>query len=197
MTSSFSGKAPLARGPVPTLSGPCFGRGSAIRSCRPLSVFLIALALAFAGPACKRKEPRQLSVVEMSNPTARKQLLTGFYGLEAGAWRWTAKEFAVELAVPPEAARNGAWLRVRLATPDALIDKLGSITLSSTVGGQALDPQTYSAAGNYTYQRPVPASLLQGASATVDFTLDKVMRPGGADVRDLGIVVLGVGLEPR
>jgi hypothetical protein len=31
----------------------------------------------------------------------------------------------------------------------------------------------------------------------LDFALDKVMAPAGGDLRDLGIVALSAGLEPK
>ena len=38
------------------------------------------------------------------------------------------------------------------------------------------------------------AALLAGGSVRVDFQLDKSMPPSGADLRDLGVVVLSAGL---
>jgi hypothetical protein len=159
----------------------------------------LALALAVAPPGCNRKAnaPHDLSVVQMGDPHGRTQLLSGFYPIEAGAWSWTKQKFSVALALPAGAAQNGAWLRVRLAAPNTLIAKEGTVTLSASIAGQNLPPETYSAAGTYTYERDVAASLLRGEFATVDFAVDKVMSPGNGDVRELGIVVLSVGLEPK
>ncbi len=173
--------------------------GRATRLAFPAAAALAVLALVLIPLACKRKAPvpRLLSVVEMSNSQAETQLLDGFYGLEAGAWRWTRRQFRVLLAAPPGAAQNGAWLRVRVTAPDALIAKLGDVTLSASLDGHPLPPETYSAAGSYTYARAVPAAFLQGQSATVDFSLDKVMPPSGRDIRELGIVVLSAGLQPE
>jgi hypothetical protein len=86
---------------------------------------------------------------------------------------------------------------VRVTAPDVLIAKVGTVTLSASVNGQPLPPETYSAAGAYTYERDVPASLLTGGSVKVDFALDKVMPPAGQELRELGIVALSAGLEPK
>jgi hypothetical protein len=40
----------------------------------------------------------------------------------------------------------------------------------------------------------VAPALLAGESVHVDFQLDKSMPPSGADLRDLGVVVLSAGL---
>jgi hypothetical protein len=159
----------------------------------------VALALAFAPLGCNRKAnaPHELSVVRMGDPQGQTQLVSGFYPIEAGMWRWTKQQFSVALAPPPGAAQKGAWLRVRVTVPDALIAKEGTVTLAASIAGQNLPPETYSAAGTYTYERDVPASLLQGESARLDFALDKVMAPAGGDLRELGIVVRSAGLEPK
>jgi len=133
----------------------------------------------------------------MGDPQAAAQLASGFYGVEQNSWRWTKREFSVTLGAPAGAALNGAVLRARLTAPQQLIDKLGDITLSASVNGQQLPPETYSAAGTYTYTRDVPGSLLAASPVKVDFQLDKVMPPAGADLRELGIVALSVGLEPK
>jgi hypothetical protein len=159
----------------------------------------LALALAFAPLGCNRKAnaPHMLSVVQMGDPQAATQLLSGFYAIEAGAWRWTEQKFSVLLGTPFGAAQKGAWLRARVTAPDALIAKLGTITLAASVNGRKLAPETYSAAGAYTYERDVPAGLLKDEPVRVDFALDKAMPPAGQDLRELGIVVQSVGLEPK
>ena len=159
----------------------------------------LALALAFAPLGCNRKigTSNLLSVVEMGDPQARAQLISGFYPIEENAWRWTRQKFSVTLAPPIGAAKRGAWLRVRVTAPDALIEKLGTITMTASVDGERLGPETYSAAGTYTYEREVAANMLRDGPVRVDCALDKVMPPAGRDLRDLGIVALSAGLEAK
>ena len=158
----------------------------------------LAVALVFAPAGCKRKATSgpSPSTVRMGDPNAEGQL-SGFYGIEASAWRWTKQNFSVVLGPPAGAAEKGAWLRVRVTAPDALIAKVGPVTLSASVAGKPLRPETYSAAGTYTYEREVASEFLQGRSAKEDFALDKTMPPAGGDVRELGIVVMSAGLEPK
>jgi len=61
---------------------------------------------------------------------------------------------------------------------------------TATIGGTALPPESYTQPGDYTYTREVAPALLAGESVRVDFQLDKSMPPSGADLRDLGVVVL-------
>ena len=74
---------------------------------------------------------------------------------------------------------------------------LKTIALSATAGSTALPPETYSTAGDFAYVRDVPASELSGDSVRIDFQLDKAMAPSGADIRELGIIVLNIGLESK
>jgi hypothetical protein len=161
------------------------------------AALILALALAPLGCGRKAEAPHMLAIVQMGDPQAQTQLVSGFYTIEAGAWRWTKQNFSVLLGPPAGAAQKGAWLRVRLTAPDSLIAQVGTVSLSASIGGRPLPPETYSAAGTYTYERDVPAELLRGPSARVDFALDKVMPPAGAELRDLGIVALSAGLEPK
>jgi len=169
------------------------------RTARSLAAALLCLVpLAVVPAGCKlfRKTPLQ-SVVQMRDPQSAGQLLEGFYAVESGAWRWTARQFSVKLKTPAEAAQKGAILRLLLTVPPAAIEKSGAITLSASVEGTPLTPQTYSTPGEYTYRRNVSAELLTGSETMVNFELDKSMTPDGPDKRDLGVVVTTVGLEPR
>jgi hypothetical protein len=167
-------------------------------SMRPLSAAL-ALALVLAPLGCNRKivTSNLRSEVDMGDPQAQAQLVSGFYAIEEGAWRWTKRKFSVELAPPAGAAKRGAWLRVHVTAPDVLIGKLGAVTMSASVDGEPLSPETYSAAGAYTYEREIAARMLRGESVRVDFALDKAMPPAGRDLRELGIVALSAGLDPK
>jgi hypothetical protein len=159
------------------------------------------LALLTLSPvSCKRwknEDGPLSSVVKISNPHVRRQLTRGFFGVEVGAWSWTAKNFAVTLKRPDGAAQNGAKLEVKLTIPEVFIERLHDITLNSTVSGIALAPETFSKSGNFTYERDVPASALSDEVVTVEFTVDKTLPPAGPETRDLGIIVFSVGLSAK
>jgi hypothetical protein len=168
-----------------------------------LPVLMAALVLAPA--ACKRRKvrvggtdeetPRMMSTLNMGDPKVAPQLVKGLHGIEAGAWRWTAKEFAVALHPPFGAAQKGAKLTVKLTVPPVTIEKLKTVSLAANAGGTALPPETYTTAGDYFFVRDLPAGILGGETLRVDFLLDKAMEPSGADIRELGIIVFSIGLE--
>jgi hypothetical protein len=141
--------------------------------------------------------PRFASALKMNDPAAPTQLVKGFYGLESGTWRWTAGHFSVMLRSPLAAAQHGATLTFNLTVPDVVIQKLGSVTLSSSVGTAKLKSETYSKPGAYTFTADVPAEQLSKETVIVDFALDKALPPGAADQRELGIIATSVALESK
>jgi hypothetical protein len=173
-----------------------------------LSCCALAAALALALPGCKQRKvetrpsggeaaSRLATTVHTNDARSAGQLLSGFYGIENGAWRWTGKQFTVALGVPAGAAQKGAVLELKLTVPPVTIEKLQSVTLSGSVDGAALAPETYTKPGQYSYRRDIPATALKGDSAKASFQLDKAMPPAGADLRELGIIVSAAGLESK
>jgi hypothetical protein len=169
------------------------------------------LAAALATGACRGKHhrttvqneeppeggPRIASSLKMSDAAAPAQLLRGFYGLEGGAWRWTAGTFSVLLHPPLASARRGGTLTFSFSIPDVVIQKLKSVTLTAAVGAAKLKTATYSKAGDYTLTADIPAELLAKEAVTVDFSLDKSLPAGSVDQRELGVIATAAGLESK
>lgn len=134
-----------------------------------------------------------------SDPRAAIQLTKGFYDLENGGWRWSAKDFSASLKPPAGAAQKGASLVLKFSLIDAVTEKLGPITLSAKAGGAGLPAKTYPKAGAYEYRADVPPSAFaQGQTmTTVEFSLDKALAPTPSDNRELGLVVSIVGFEAK
>lgn len=174
---------------------------------RALSAALLAAVL-WAPVGCHKKRnaepqaaveeaPRLATTVHTGDAKSAPQLVSGFYDIEDGAWRWTGKQFTVELGVPVGAGQAGAALELDFTIPDVVIQKSKNVTLAASVDGNTLPPETYTKAGEYAYQREVPAALLKGSSVKVTFTLDKTIQAGGGDLRDLGVVATSVGLKGK
>ena len=138
-----------------------------------------------------------LSVVNVNDPAAAAQLVRGFHTLEAGTWRWTMKQFEVALKPPPGASEKGATLNLRLAVPEAIVSKLGPVTLNASINGLALPPETYQKSGNYVYTRDVPASALKGDAIVVQFSSDKGIGPSSEDARELSLIAVSIGLDSK
>ncbi len=175
------------------------------RSGRTAAAAAILLTLAVA-PGCKRhrpvvqtteEAPMLASVIATADPNVARQLVNGFYGVEQNSWRWTAGRFSVVLRPPAAASANGATIQLKLAIPDVVIAKLKALSLSAYVNGTPLAPESYTQAGQFTYTRDVPANLLSGDVARVDFSVDKTLPPSPSDQRELGVIVSMIGLQPK
>jgi hypothetical protein len=167
----------------------------------------IVLAIALALPACRprdkvRVEPTEESLnlkseVHTADPDATRQLIRGFHSVEQSSWRWTHGKFSVTLQPPPNAAANGAQLYLNATVPDAVVQKLDSVTLTALLNGTPLGSATWRTPGEYTFTADVPASALGPDAVTVDFALDRFLAAGMVDARELGLIVSGIGLRSR
>ena len=123
--------------------------------------------------------------------------LEGFNQIEAGGWRWTTREFSVTLRAPAGSRQAGARLTLQLFVPEAIIQKLRPVTLTARMGNRIVGSETYTAAGHYTFTRDLEAEWLKAGANRVEFALDKSVKPGPEDSRELGVVVSSASLEPR
>ena len=172
-----------------------------------VAVTILVSILAIVPAGCKRhrrvtlltneEAPALASVVATADPHAAAQFVSGFYGVEQNAWRWTAGKFSVLLRPPRAAAVSGAILQLKFTIPAVAMSKMKGVSLSASVNGAPLPPESYTQAGDFVYSRDVPANLLTGDVARVDFSLDKAMPATPADRRELGLVVAMVGLQSK
>jgi hypothetical protein len=164
---------------------------------RTLSLTLILLPILLVSGGCKRHRGEIASTIFAGDPAFAGHFTSGFYDPEAGAWRWTNKEFAVTLNPPLHASERGAQLAMHVSVPDASIQHSQSVQLSCSIGGLKLDPQEFSKGGDYTYVRDVPADRLQSSEVRIDFAVDHTAPPQPPDIRQLGIIVSEVGLVAK
>lgn len=126
--------------------------------------------------------------------TARKaELFRGWHELEYGCWRWTEKEFAARLRVPPHRPRVS--LKLRFFLPAAVVTRLGPVRLDASVDGVPLEAETYAQEGEYVYARALPEAAAAGETVLVEFRLDRALPPDEEDPRERGLIVSSVALE--
>jgi hypothetical protein len=165
---------------------------------RSISFTLILLPLLLVSGGCKRNHRGEVaSTIFAGDPAFAGHFTEGFYAIEANAWRWTNKEFAVTLNPPLHSAERGAQLVMHLVVADAVIQHSQFVELSCSVEGLKLDPQVFAKPGSYTYTRDVPPDKLKGREVRIDFALDHAFPPTPPDIRQLGIIVSEVGLVAK
>jgi len=171
---------------------------------RRLTAALLLLAFVALAPAgCRRKKNGRVredglaSVINVADPADSAQIVRGMSSVEADAWRWSTSKFSVVLRPPPGAGQNGAKLELRFTLPDAVVGKLGPVTVSATVNGTPVEPETFSQAGDFVYSHEVPAPALGSDVVTVEFSTDKALPPNDKDKRELALIVKTIGLAAK
>jgi len=120
------------------------------------------------------------------------ELLRGWHAVEYRSWRWTEKHFSAGLVVP---ASMRPRLKLRFFLAESLVQRLGPLTISASVNGQPLAPETYSSAGEHAYVRHLPAAWPAGSRVVVDFHLSAALPPDESDPRERGIIVTSLLIE--
>lgn len=110
----------------------------------------------------------------------------GWYELEQGCWRWTAKNFRAAIALPP--VQEASELRMQLYVPKELFELTNAVTLAVRLNGTPLNGETYRSPGAYLYRAPIPKRCGAG-KAVVDCSLSHSLVSFGSDERELGIIV--------
>ena len=181
------------------------------RAALPRLILLVPLLLSASfATGCKSREPdleayteeeaappRAAAGIQVADPRAAPQLVSGWWDVEDHAWRWTTRKFAVVLRTPIGAARRGATLRFRFTLPDVVFSRFKEIKLAASMQGKPLAPETYLQPGTALYTRDITADLVSTPSVRIDFELDHSFTPGNGDSRDLGVIARSMGLESK
>ncbi len=168
-----------------------------------MAAFVLLAFVVFGSTGCRRKkkikarEDGLASVVNVADPADSAQLVRGFSNVEADAWRWSTSKFSVVLRPPAGAGQNGANLELKFTLHEAVVNKLGPVTVSATVNGTPVAAETFSQAGDFTYSHEVPASALGSDVVTVEFSTDKALAPTEQDKRELALIVKSIGLVAK
>lgn len=137
-----------------------------------------------------------LSRISAGDPRAEVQFVSGFHRVEQDKWRWTEGKFTVQLRPPPRASEDGARLVLQFALPEVVIQKLGAVELRAKIAGVSLPATRYTRPGQQVYEQPVPAGVLKGSAARVEFELAKFLEAGSLEDRELGVIASSIALEP-
>lgn len=168
----------------------------------PKRLLIACLAVLALTGGCQRsapeREPREpapaFAYINTGDLRARPQLLSGWWPIEDGAWRWMAQHAEAQLAVPSN-AEPGFELHL-FFPPDQLRKAGGPVTATVLFDGVPFAEESYTIPGQYTLAKPVPSGLLHGPSVKVAIRLSRAAPPTATDQRELGAVVSGFGFVP-
>ena len=171
------------------------------------STFFLVLALCCFNAGCQRpysitlqptieESPALPSQIRVADPATSKQFIKGVYELEGNSFRWVAPHFSVVLGTPPSAMRRGASLVLGFNLPGVSVKTLKNITITAKIANATLMPATFDSEGQHEYRREVPASAFTQEVTSIDFTVDKFLRPAN-DPRNVAFLVTAVALESK
>jgi len=136
----------------------------------------------------------ELAYLELGDLRARPQLLSGWYPIENGAWRWMAKQAQAELRAPPVPLN----FEMLLFFPTDYMQRVGGpVTVSVTIDGKRLTQATYAQPGGHRLESGVPRNLLASPAPKVTVQLNRAIPPGDSEQRELGAVVQQLGFIAR
>jgi hypothetical protein len=132
-------------------------------------------------------ETRDAAYIEMNGSTPVWQLDQGWYALEGG-YRWIAPLASAHLWQPKGARQFTLWVNVG---PE-LLEKSGPVTISLSLGDQALEPRQFAQRGWQQTKWDLKPGL--SGPVTIRFQVSPGYRPTG-ESRELGIAVGGFGFS--
>ncbi len=137
------------------------------------------------------------STVRLGDPAMAPQLLTGFHAIEEKSWRWTKSRFSVRLGMPLLEVGENLVFVLQFSLPASLLKHTNEITVSPALNKVGLPSRTYAQEGNQRYEAAVPPQLMRQEQLTATVQVSPYATPGVLDQRELGMIVLSIGLEGR
>jgi tRNA (mo5U34)-methyltransferase len=141
-------------------------------------------------PVSLKSDERAFYLLRSHYGLAHLNLIAGWHATEQRGWRWTAREFSIGL---PEDAESYDRLTMEVFIPAVLIERLGHLTLRATFEGRELRPALFDKPGTHSFVRRLRKS--SEGERIVHFSLDRALRPGDLDSRELGIIVASIEVE--
>jgi hypothetical protein len=110
--------------------------------------------------------------------------LEGWHAVETG-WRWTARRFGLEVALPQSATAEFA---LRFTVPDVVLAAGAPVRMTCCSEGMLLGTISCEAAETIEFRGRFPEGTPPGAVLRLEFEVESGFRPEG-DTRDLGVIV--------
>ncbi len=126
-----------------------------------------------------------LAKSRVRHPELHVRSLDGWYEAEQDAFRWTAKRFSLEAALPiSEPSREFA---LRFFVPE-VVAAAGPLRMTCSIAGQPAGAISCESADELEFRGRFPSQTPAGATLRLDFTVESRFAASGDD-RELGICV--------
>jgi len=136
-------------------------------------------------------KPELLSYLHLGDIRSRAQLISGWYTIEDGAWRWMAPEAEATLRPLPDQA---VQFELQLFFPPDFMRRAGSpVNVSVMLNGKPFTSAMYFEPGGHRLAKLVPRELLTWPTTRVSISVNPSIPPSATDQRALGAVVQALG----
>ncbi len=134
---------------------------------------------------------RMQRMVNMSDGDWSAHLVQDIQPGDPAPWKWTGRKPTVKVVVR---TNQGLRYSIDFSIAEATLKDTGPVTLTFLVNGHALDSILYKTAGDYHYEKAVPAEWVEPMKDTLlAVEIDKVwVAP--ADGAKLGFILTRIGL---
>ena len=135
-------------------------------------------------------------IVQMTDADAQEHFVADVFDPLAANWRWTGKRPLLRLDVPQLTAPAHASLRyhIQFAVPELTLQANGPVTLTFLVNGHSLDRKQYVAAGEYTFEKNIPAAWITGGDTRLGAEIDRTFQPKNTGPK-FGFILVALGLK--
>ena len=153
--------------------------------------------VAVSPPAEERallNQPQALgSFVRMNQPNAEQHFISGIYGLEAGAWRWTGSQAVLRLYLKETA---GLKYAMKFSVPREVLAHRSPMHIRIRLNGQPWEELRYDKDGIYDFAKPVPAELLKPQAENLVTLEIAEPLPSNGRGPELGFILVEAGFQP-
>jgi hypothetical protein len=130
--------------------------------------------------------------VRMNQINAEEHFVSGVYGLEAGAWRWTGRQAVLRLQLK-EAA--GLKYAMKFAVPREVLAHRSPLRLRVLLNGKLWEQLEYEKDGIYDFEKPVPPDLLKPQAENLVALEVEAPLPARAGGHELGLILVQAGFQ--
>lgn len=130
-------------------------------------------------------------IVHMTDVDAPEHFVADVFEPLAANWRWTGKRPVLRLRAPEHAHLQ---FHMDFAIPEQVVKATGPLTLTYLVNEHVLDRRQYTAPGEYTFERDVPAEWISGDGTTLGAEIDKTYSEKNS-ARAYGVLLIALGLK--
>jgi hypothetical protein len=132
-------------------------------------------------------------IVHMTDADAQEHFVADVFDPLAANWRWTGRRPLIRLKAPAQASLR---YHIQFAITPQTFQTTGPVVLTFLVNGRSLDRAPYAAAGEYIFEKDIPADWITGGETILGAEIDKLFLEKDSG-KTYGFLLISLGLKRR